>query len=154
MSKSSDCASLKSLDCAVKSIVASNSLFAASTASSRSLILSTFAFASRFSAMPEPSRRSRRLVQTLCRAHEVGQLIRVRCIPCNITRHYPAGDLAKLLGDIPFWDVERHMRCERCKRREFDIDILLPSASDGLKIRVRRLAGVRLVRQVIWRDDG
>ncbi|TGS19049.1 hypothetical protein EN852_001615 [Mesorhizobium sp. M2E.F.Ca.ET.209.01.1.1] len=100
--------------------------------------------------MPEPSSRTRRVVQTLNRAHEIGQLIRVRCINCNITRHYLPGDLAKLMGDIPFWDVERH---ERCRRREFDVDILLPSAAQGVKIRVRRLVGVRMVRRVIWKDD-
>jgi len=79
--------------------------------------------------MPEQPRKPRRLVQTLSKAHEVGQLIRVRCFNCNITRHYLPGDLAKLVGDIPFWDVDRHMRCERCKRRDLDVDILLPSAS-------------------------
>lgn len=102
--------------------------------------------------MPEPSSRTRRVVQKLSRAHEIGQLIRVRCLNCNITRHYLPGDLLKLKGDIPFWDVERHMRCERCKRREFDFDILLPSATQGLKIRVRRLVEVRMVRKVIWSD--
>lgn len=106
-----------------------------------------------FCLMPEQPRNTRRLVQTLCKAHEVGQLIRVRCNNCNITRHYLPGDLLKLVGDIPFWDVERHMRCERCKRREFDVDILLPSASEGLKIRVRRLVEIKMVRRVIWRDQ-
>lgn len=59
-----------------------------------------------------------------------------------------------LVGDIPFWDVDRPMRCERCKRRDLEVDILLPSASEGLKIRVRRLVEIRMVRRVIWRDDG
>ncbi|TPI29358.1 hypothetical protein FJW08_18060 [Mesorhizobium sp. B3-2-1] len=103
--------------------------------------------------MPEPSSRPRRNVQTLCLAHEVGQLIRVRCRNCNITRHYLPGDLVKLVGDIPFWDVERHMRCERCKERELDAGIVLPSAAERLKIRVRRLVEIRMVRRVIWRDD-
>ena len=103
--------------------------------------------------MPELSSRPRRNVQTLSLAHEVGQLIRVRCLNCNITRHYLPGDLAKLVGDIPFWDVERHMRCERCKRRELDAGIILPSAAERLKIRVRRLVEIRMVRRVIWRDD-
>lgn len=38
------------------------------------------------------------------------------------------------MGDIPFWDVERFMRSERCRRRQFDVDILLPSALQGMKI--------------------
>ncbi|KRB28141.1 hypothetical protein ASD99_03195 [Mesorhizobium sp. Root695] len=103
--------------------------------------------------MPELTNRPRRNVQTLCLAHEVGQLIRVRCRHCNITRHYLPGELAKLVGDIPFWDVERHMRCERCKLRELDADIILPSAVERLKIRVRRLVEIRMVRRVIWRDE-
>ncbi|ESZ08980.1 hypothetical protein X736_04675 [Mesorhizobium sp. L2C089B000] len=101
--------------------------------------------------MPEQPRKPRRLVQTLCKAHEVGQLIRVRCFNCN-TRHYLPGDLGQLVGNIPFWDVDRHMRCERCKRRDLDVDILLPSASEVMKIRVRRLVEIRMVRKVIWRD--
>ncbi|AZO63334.1 MAG: hypothetical protein E5Y51_05610 [Mesorhizobium sp.] len=100
--------------------------------------------------MPEPSSRTRRVVQTLSRAHDIGQLIRIRCINCNIIRHYLPGDLLKLMGDIPFWDVD--MRCERCKRREFDVDILLPSAAEGVKTRVRRLVGVWMVRRVICKD--
>ncbi|MFA6153401.1 hypothetical protein [Mesorhizobium sp.] len=103
--------------------------------------------------MPELSSRPRRNVQTLGLAHEVGQVIRVRCLNCNITRHYLPGDLAKLVGDIPFWDVERLMRCERCKRRELDASVILPSAAERLKIRVRRLVEIRMVRRVIWRDD-
>lgn len=103
--------------------------------------------------MPEQPRKPRRLVQTLSKAHEVGQLIRVRCFNCNITRHYLPGDLVKLVGDIPFWDVDRHMRCERSERRELDVDILLPSASESMKIRVRRLVEIRMVRRVIWRDE-
>ena len=103
--------------------------------------------------MPESSSRSRRVVQTLSRAHDIGQLVRVRCLPCNITRHYLPEDLLKLMGDIPFWGVERHMRCERCRRREFDVDMLLPNAVQRMRIRVRRLVEVRMVRRVIWRDD-
>jgi len=73
---------------------------------------------------------------------------------CNITRHYLPGDLVKLFGDIPFWDIEGKMRCERCKRRDFDACVTLPSAEERLKIRVRRLVDIRMVRRVIWRDEG
>jgi hypothetical protein len=45
------------------------------------------------------------------------------------------------------------MRCERCKLRELDADIILPSAAERLKIRVRRLVEIRMVRRVIWRDE-
>lgn len=103
--------------------------------------------------MPEPSRRSRRNVQTLALAHEVGQLVRVRCMTCNIRRHYLPVDLMKLVGDIPFWDVERHMRCEGCGRKELDVDLILPTAKERAGIRVRRLVEVRMIKRPVWRAE-
>lgn len=88
---------------------------------------------------------------TLSKAHGVGQLVRVCCGHCNITRHYQPADLQRLAGDITAAVVR--MRCERCKKTEW-MRVTFESLSAGERqtIRVRRLTGVKIRRIPVWRD--
>ena len=104
-------------------------------------------------AMPEVTNRNRRNAQTLGKAHDIGQLLLVECGFCRIKRHYLPGDLFKLLGDVPFWDVEHRMRCVKCGRNDLRAHLHFPSAEERQRIRVRRLREVRMVRRVIWQDE-
>jgi hypothetical protein len=100
--------------------------------------------------MPERNGRPRRNVQTLSKAHEVGQIVRVECCNCSIKRHYLPEDLLKLVGDIAFWDIERRMRCERCGLRDhLKAAVILPTPGERAAIRIRRLVEIRTVRKVI-----
>jgi hypothetical protein len=60
--------------------------------------------------------------------------------------------LQQLLGDIPA-DAIR-MRCERCRKTEWiRASFEHPSAAERQAIKLRRLAGIKMVRKVVWRDE-
>ena len=74
------------------------------------------------------------------------------CVHCSVRRWYAPADLERLLDDIPT-DAIR-MRCERCKKTEWiraSFERLF--AAERQAIKLRRLAEIRMVRQVIWRDE-
>jgi hypothetical protein len=63
---------------------------------------------------------------------------------------YAPADLQRLLGDIP----AIQMRCERCRKTEWiRASFERPCATERQAIKLRRLAEVRTVRKVIWRDE-
>lgn len=96
----------------------------------------------------------RRIEQTLGQAHLAGQLVRVTCQYCHITRHFTPVDLERLLGDAPFSSVLGSMRCEKCRRCDYLVGALvIPTAEERATLRVRRLVNVRYLRRVIWRDE-
>jgi hypothetical protein len=102
--------------------------------------------------MPEQSGHQKPSAWTLSKAHDSGQLVRVGCVHCSVKRWYAPADLQWLLGDIPA-DAIR-MRCERCKKTEWiRASFERPSAAERQAIKLRRLAEVRTVRKVVWRDE-
>ena len=91
---------------------------------------------------------------TLLAAHDRGELIRVQCHYCRLTRHFLPRDLQTLLGNVTIEQLERRMRCERCGKTDYlSASLFLPSATERNSLTVRRLASVRLVRQISWRDE-
>jgi hypothetical protein len=95
---------------------------------------------------------TRREGQTLKKAHEARQTVRVNCQLCNIRRYYDPSDLEQLCGDIP---VERvRMRCNGCGKTDYiAVSLFIPGAEERQGIRIRRLAEIRMVRKVIWQDE-
>jgi len=92
--------------------------------------------------------------QTLGQAHRAGQLVKITCQFCRITRHFDPTDLERLLGDVPFSSALGSMRCEQCRRRDYLVGALtIPTAEERTRIKLRRLADVRYVRRVIWQND-
>jgi hypothetical protein len=72
-----------------------------------------------------------------------GELARVRCVHCNITRYYQPADLQVLAGDIPAAAIR--MRCEKCGKGEWiRITFERLPAAQRQAIRVRRLAEIRM----------
>jgi hypothetical protein len=103
-----------------------------------------------------PERYGKRLGRGpgLARAHERGDLVKVRCMHCNITRHYLPAELRQLAGDATCDEIRARMRCERCRLKEYlDVDFVLPTAAERVRIRLRRLVEVRMVRKIVWRDE-
>ncbi|MER8639187.1 hypothetical protein [Mesorhizobium sp. M1365] len=108
-----------------------------------------------FWAMPDTGgRRKRGSAWTLSNAHEVGQLVVVQCGLCNVKRWSQPSDLWEIFGDVEAEQVGSKMSCERCGKNEFmHVETQNPSARERQIIRVRRLAEIRIVRRVIWRDE-
>lgn len=64
--------------------------------------------------MPDTDeRRKRGGAWTLGNAHEVGQLVLVRCGLCNVKRWYQPSDLKEIFGDVEAELTLRTMRQER-----------------------------------------
>jgi hypothetical protein len=88
----------------------------------------------------------------LSKARDAGELVRVQCVHCHIRRHYHPADLQRLVGDVPAAAIK--MRCEKCGKSEWmRVSFENLPAAERQDIRVRRLAEVRLVRKIIWRDE-
>lgn len=91
---------------------------------------------------------------TLANACELGQLVTIRCQYCRITRHYLPDDLRTLLGDVGIAEVERRVRCESCGLKDYLVVAFhIPTTEERMAMRIRRLAGIRYVRKVIWQDE-
>lgn len=63
-------------------------------------------------------------------------------------------DLRAIFGDIDAELVGNKMSCERCGKNDFmHAETQNPSASERQDIRVRRLAEIRTVRRIVWKDE-
>ncbi|RWE82523.1 MAG: hypothetical protein E5W28_00835 [Mesorhizobium sp.] len=90
----------------------------------------------------------------LSNAHEIGQLVLARCGLCNVKRWYMPGDLREIFGDIEAELVGSKMSCKRCGKNEYmHAETQSLSARERQGIRVVRLAEIRMVRRVIWKDE-
>lgn len=88
----------------------------------------------------------------LANADQAGQIVRVECYHCSITRHYYPADLKTLLGNVPASGIR--MRCQKCGKTDWiRADFVRMSAAERQAIRIRKLVGVRMVRKVIWKDE-
>lgn len=105
--------------------------------------------------MPEqPPERRRGPQHKLSKAHEIGQIAHITCRFCRVTRNYLPGELAHLFGEVGINDVADMMRCDGCGRRDYlNATLSLPSAAERQAMKLRRLADVRTVRKVVWRDE-
>jgi len=104
--------------------------------------------------MPEQYRDRRGDGPPLSKAHDDGDLIRVYCSVCRLTRVYLPSDLIKVAGDIPPRRLERQMRCQKCKSKDYlTATNWRPTAQERVGLRIRRLVEIRTVRKVIWRDE-
>ena len=93
-------------------------------------------------------------MRRLSDANDTGQLVRIACSWCNITRWYKPGDLTKLFGDVDCDHVERKMVCQKCRKRQYmTAKFVHLSAQERNTIRLRLLQEIRYVRRVVWRDE-
>jgi hypothetical protein len=104
--------------------------------------------------MPGYSGRPRPTAWTLSKAHDAGQLVRIQCQHCNVRRYFEPADLQRLIGDVGADQVAGRMRCEKCQKTEWLTAAFCHlSGAERARVRVRRLADVKMVRKVVWRDE-
>jgi hypothetical protein len=103
--------------------------------------------------MPEPYWPKHRGLDPymLSEAAKTGSLVEVRCSGCSPPRWYLPADLITLYGDVPCLNLDRMMRCEKC-RRYLSVKVTMPTAEERQNIRVRRLDRIWWVKRVSWRD--
>ena len=100
--------------------------------------------------MPEPYRRHD---FPLSRLNDHLQLVRVRCAYCKRSHVYRPHDLIQVFGDVDVDSLMGRMRCEGGDHGPLDVKGFMPSASDMVGLRIRRLAAIKFQRVPIWRDD-
>ena len=82
-----------------------------------------------------------------------GQLVKVRCGLCNITRYYRPADLHKLLGDLIAIEIDHRFRCEKCGKSEYmRAEFCSGHGSELQGKTIRELVEIKMVRKLIWRD--
>ncbi|MFC3326178.1 hypothetical protein [Mesorhizobium cantuariense] len=87
-------------------------------------------------------------------AHDAGQVALVRCRHCNIKRYFKPGELREVYGNVPIEALRGKMRCQKCRNTEhIDAELLHLVGLEAVQVRYRRLAEIRFVRRVIWRDE-
>jgi hypothetical protein len=86
-------------------------------------------------------------------AHASGQLVRVSCHCRDGERYYEPADLIQIFGDVDVYRLDQAMKCERCGRRDVDVDVRLPSAMERAKIKVRRLVEIKVTKRPVWREE-
>lgn len=78
----------------------------------------------------------------------------VRCRLCNVKRWYDPNDLLKLFGDVEAAAIDGKMFCVKCGKKEYiSAEFQHLSAKERMGVRVRRLAEIRTVRRIIWKDE-
>lgn len=105
--------------------------------------------------MPEQNGLTRwQRMHTLTKAEETGQIVKIECMYCRITRRYRCRDLLKLCGDVPIDEIVPHFRCEVCKRKEYlQAEFELPRGADTGKLQIRKLVRIKMVPRPVWKDD-
>jgi hypothetical protein len=90
----------------------------------------------------------------LSAAHDVGQLVRIRCLHCRLTRNYLPDDLNRLIGDIEIDRLEQRMRCQKCHLTDYiQVTLWFPTAEERQHLTVRRLVKIKTHRIPVWRDE-
>jgi hypothetical protein len=102
--------------------------------------------------MPELPPKPHGIIWPLGKAHEAGQIVRVRCGGCRRKRYYLPEDLQRLFGDVDVNVLHRRMRCESCNAKEISVEVFIPVASERARMTIRRLVEIRVRRVPVWRD--
>jgi ribosomal protein S27AE len=87
-------------------------------------------------------------------AHDAGQIARICCGHCHITRFYKPIELREVIGNVTIDEVREKVRCQLCGKREWMAAELFHAYGQELvTIRFRRLKEIRWERRVVWRDE-
>lgn len=90
----------------------------------------------------------------LSRLNEHMQLVRVRCAFCKRVHNYRPDDLIQIFGDVDVDSLAIRMKCESGEDHgTLDVRSFVPSGSEAVGLRIRRLVALKIKRVPVWRDD-
>ena len=88
------------------------------------------------------------------RLNEVGrQLVRVRCTYCKREHCYLPGDLIEIFGDVEVDSLRRRMKCEGCSTGNLDVRSFLPTGSEAVGLKIRRLVAIKIRHVPVWKEE-
>lgn len=103
--------------------------------------------------MPEPY-WAKKAAYPLSRANDNLQLVRVRCNYCKRQHIYQPTDLIQVYGDRDVDSLMQHMICDGgSSHGTQDVKAFNPMGKELIGLRIRRLAGIKVNRVPVWRDD-
>ncbi|RWE34988.1 hypothetical protein [Mesorhizobium sp.] len=105
-----------------------------------------------FVLMPEPYWPKTKIFP-LSALNETRSLVRVTCRYCNRTHNYRPDDLLQIFGDVDVDSLMRRMRCEAGDHGPLDVKGFVPSGSEAVGLRIRRLVSLKIHRVPVWRED-
>jgi hypothetical protein len=100
--------------------------------------------------MPAPNRHS---IYPLSALNQSRSLVRVACRYCKRVHNYYPDDLIQIFGAVDVdWLVTR-MRCEAGGHGRLDVSSFLPTGSEAVGLRIRRLAALKIRRVPVRREE-
>jgi hypothetical protein len=101
--------------------------------------------------MPEPYWPKRK-DYPLSNLNQGRQMVRVRCSYCKRTHNYFPSDLIQIFGDVDVDSLMTRMRCEGGDHGRLDVSSFLPTGSEAVGLRIRRLVAIKIQRVPVWSD--
>ena len=80
--------------------------------------------------------------------------MRVTCHYCKRSHGYYPDDLIQIFGDIDVDSLMGRMRCEAGDHGPMDVRGFVPTGSEAVGLRIRRLVALKIRRVSVWRDGG
>jgi hypothetical protein len=99
--------------------------------------------------MPAPNRHS---IYPLSALNQSRSLVRVMCRYCKRTHNYFPSDLIQIFGDVDVDSLMTRMRCEAGDHGRLDVTSFLPTGSEAVGLRIRRLVAIKIHRMPVWHD--
>lgn len=86
--------------------------------------------------------------------NEHRQLVRTRCAYCKLVHNYRPDDLIQIFGDVDVDSLSLRMKCEGGENHTtLEVKSFIPTGSEAVGLRIRRLVAIKMQRVPIWRED-
>lgn len=90
----------------------------------------------------------------LSRLNEQRSLVRVQCRYCKRLHNYHPSDLIQIFGDVDVDSLMTRMTCEGgSDHGQLNVTNFVPSGSEAVGLRIRRLVAIKIRHIPVWRDD-
>ena len=81
-------------------------------------------------------------------------LVRVTCNYCRRSHVYRPDDLIQIFGDVDVDSLMSRMKCENGRDHgTLDVRSFVPTGSEAVGLRIRRLVAIKMQRVPVWRED-
>jgi hypothetical protein len=100
--------------------------------------------------MPAPNHHR---IFPLSALNQSRSLVRDPCRYCKRAYVYYPEDLIQIFGDVDVDSLMHRMRCEAGDHGPLDVKGFVPSGSEAVGLRIRRLVAIKIQRVPVWREE-